>query len=150
FRLTSISTLYNAEFFAAFPRSGNGVSGKPCNAPSSVFRNTRGRRPLSLRRSCSTMVVAALPLRNEDSHALGEIQSGEQITQILTQIRTSGLDYEVSEMSCYYLHLNDGIIMNGKDALTCDNFDVAAGFAERLAIVMGHNRSDEEIEGLFV
>jgi hypothetical protein len=31
-----------------------------------------------------------------------------------------------------------------------NSLDVAKGFAERVAAVLGHHRSDEEIDGLFI
>jgi hypothetical protein len=53
-------------------------------------------------------------------------------------------------MSLYYLHLNDDLIMHTGHALTCDSLDAAVGFAERVACVIGQNRSDEEIEGFYI
>ena len=50
----------------------------------------------------------------------------------------------------FYLHLNDALILSDGHAAGCDNLDVAKGFAERVASVVGCHLSDEEIEGLYV
>jgi hypothetical protein len=50
----------------------------------------------------------------------------------------------------FYLRLNDALILSNGHPAGCNSLDVAKGFAERVAAVLGHHRSDEEIDGLFI